>query len=53
MARTSTSRVWTITVVAFTLLMAAQLRAFDAPITPPAPPASYLVGAQDVLMITS
>jgi polysaccharide export outer membrane protein len=42
-----------ITVVAFTLLMAAQLRAFDAPITPPAPPASYLVGAQDVLMITS
>jgi polysaccharide export outer membrane protein len=53
MVRTSTSRVWMITVVAFTLLMAAQLRAFDAPITPPAPPASYLVGAQDVLMITS
>lgn len=53
MARTSKSRVWMISLVAFTLLMAAQVRAFDAPITPPAPPASYLVGAQDVLMITS
>jgi polysaccharide export outer membrane protein len=47
MATTSKLRIWTIAVIALTLLMAAQVRAQE-----PAA-AHYLVGAQDVLIITS
>lgn len=48
MAPTSKIRIWTITVIALTLLMTAQVRAQE-----PSAQAHYLVGAQDVLIITS